>query len=162
MEPLMVTIMLWLSANFGLPANFSPPRLAFVSPSELVSRRYRPFLTVHAMTPASGRNRQITPASELPQVVALYSDRERAIYLPTGWQGRTPAEVSVLVHELVHHLQSTTGLKYPCPQERERLAYKAQDNWLHLFGLSLESEFQIDKMTVLVTTSCAFAEPEYQ
>jgi hypothetical protein len=65
----------------------------------------------------------------------------------------------VLVHELAHHMQSAAGLEYPCPQEREKLAYKAQDEWLHLFGRSLESEFQIDKMTMLVMTSCAFAQP---
>jgi len=160
MEPLLVTIMLWLSANFGLPANFDPPNLAFTSPSELTSRRYGPFLAAQITKPETEQRKATPPASEPPQVVALYSDIERTIYLPKGWRGRTPAELSVLVHEMVHHLQSTGGLKYPCPQEREKLAYAAQDKWLHLFGASLESEFQIDKMTVLVTTSCAFAEPE--
>ena len=159
MEPLLVTIMIWLSANFGLPANFDPPKLAFISPSELVSRRYGPFLAAQTARLATARRPQVAQATELPQVVALYSDIERTIYLAKGWQGHTPAELSVLVHELVHHMQSTAGIKYPCPQEREKLAYKAQDKWLHLFGVSLESEFQIDRMTMLVTTSCAFAEP---
>jgi Domain of unknown function (DUF6647) len=159
MEPLLVTIMIWLSANFGLPAKFDPPTLAFVPASELISRRYGPFLAAQTKRLATERRAQATSASELPQVIALYSDIDRTIYLPKGWRGRTPAELSVLVHELVHHLQSTAGLKYPCPQEREKLAYAAQDKWLHLFGVSLESEFQIDKMTVLVTTSCAFAQP---
>jgi hypothetical protein len=159
MEPLLVTIVLWLSANFGLPAIFDPPKIAFVAPSELISRRYGQYLSAQNTRALAERQPQAAPASELAQVIALYGIKERTIYLTKGWQGRTPAELSVLVHELVHHLQSSAGLKYPCPQEREKLAYEAQDKWLHLFGVSLESEFQIDRLTLLVTTSCALAEP---
>jgi hypothetical protein len=36
------------------------------------------------------------------------------------------------------------GLKHECPQEREKLAYEAQDRWLHLFGHSLETDFELD------------------
>jgi hypothetical protein len=32
------------------------------------------------------------------------------------------------------------GTAYECPAEREKLAYEAQDNWLHLFGRNLEAE----------------------
>jgi hypothetical protein len=42
MEPLLVTIMLWVSANLGLPANIDPPKVTFVSPTELISLRYAP------------------------------------------------------------------------------------------------------------------------
>jgi hypothetical protein len=34
---------------------------------------------------------------------------------------------------MVHHLQTVGGLKFACPQEREELAYKAQERWLELF-----------------------------
>jgi len=32
------------------------------------------------------------------------------------------------------------GAAYHCPAEREKLAYEAQDKWLHLFGRNLEAE----------------------
>src|SRR5260221_11569978 len=34
-----------------------------------------------------------------------------------GGKGRTPAELSILVHEMVHHFQNVLGLKHECPQE---------------------------------------------
>jgi hypothetical protein len=46
----------------------------------------------------------------------------KTIYLPKNWTGSTPAELSVLVHEMVHHLQGATKTKYECPQAREQLA----------------------------------------
>ncbi|MGZ8408903.1 MAG: DUF6647 family protein [Hyphomicrobium sp.] len=89
-------------------------------------------------------------------IVSVYEDKTRTIVLPVGWQGITPAELSILVHEAVHHLQNAAGLTYACPQEREALAYEAQEKWLSLFGRSLSSEFQIDGMTLLVNTKCLY------
>jgi hypothetical protein len=58
------------------------------------------------------------------------------------------------VHEMVHHLQNVGGLKYPCPDAREKPAYLAQDRWLRRFGLDLETAFGIDLFTVLVRSAC--------
>jgi hypothetical protein len=62
----------------------------------------------------------------------------------------------MLVHEMVHHLQNVGQLKFACPQEREKLAYKAQDGWLALFGSDLMQEFQIDPFSLLVKTNCFY------
>ena len=53
-------------------------------------------------------------------IVSVYDDKTKTIVLPVGWQGISPAELSELVHELVHHLQTVAGLTYACPQEAER------------------------------------------
>ncbi len=76
--------------------------------------------------------------------------------LPKGWAGRSHAELSVLLHELVHHIQTTAHLTYECPAAREKLAYAAQEKWLGLFNLSLASEFNIDPFTLKVATECAY------
>ena len=44
------------------------------------------------------------------ETVAVYDDATRTIYLAEGWSGATRAELSVLVHEMVHHLQSRAQL----------------------------------------------------
>ena len=90
-------------------------------------------------------------------VVALYDDQTKTIYLSDKWTGRTPAELSVLVHEMVHHLQNEAGTTYECPAEREKLAYEVQDKWLGLFGRNLEGEFEINGLALLISTSCAMA-----
>ncbi|SEP24022.1 hypothetical protein SAMN04490248_1493 [Salinihabitans flavidus] len=135
--PLLDTIVLWLAANFDLPAEAQVPALVNVAEADLVAMRYGPEATV-------------PPGL----VVAVYDDTARTIYLSDGWTGRTPAELSVLVHEMVHHLQAVAGMRFACPAAREVLAYEAQDAWLGLFGQSLEGAFGIDAASRLVGTVC--------
>jgi hypothetical protein len=151
-NPLLTAIVVWLSTNFGLPATFEHPRIEFVRSDHMAAFRYQSLL------PA--RNGQLSVANDHSdanhrrEVVAVYSDAHKTIYLPEGWTGRTAAELSILVHEMVHHLQNSAGTTYDCPRGREKLAYKAQSEWLQLFGRSLETDFDIDPMTLLVTTTC--------
>ena len=135
-SPLLVdTITLWLSVNFALPSPTHAPALVGLSSDELVAMRYGP-----------------GNAARAADVVAVYDDG--TIFLAKSWTGRTPAELSILVHEMVHHLQSSAGMRFACPGEREILAYKAQDAWLGLFGENLESAFGIDAAMIMVGTAC--------
>jgi hypothetical protein len=142
MDALLTTIALWLTANFALPATSAHPRIAIVPPTEIAARHYCP--SSQAAPSGSG------------QIVAVYDGAQATIYLPTGWTGGTPAELSVLVHELVHHLQKMANLAYECPAAREELAYAAQEKWLNLFGRSLASEFELDPFTVKARTVCGY------
>jgi Domain of unknown function (DUF6647) len=147
---LLTTIALWLSINFGLPANDEHPRVEFLPPTEIVALRHGSLV---------GRGLQAGNALGQPsprEVVSVYDNATRTIYLPKGWIGNTPAELSVLVHEMVHHLQNVGKLKFECPQEREQIAYKAQERWLNLFGRDLLRDFELDPFTLLVTTKCGY------
>ena len=135
--PLLDTIFLWLSANFDLPVPEHVPRLATLPEADLIAMRYGPEAQV-----------------ALGQVVALYDETRRTIYLSEGWSGQTPAELSVLVHEVVHHMQFASGQRFACLGERERFAYDAQKEWLALFGETLATAFDIDAATLLVGTVC--------
>jgi hypothetical protein len=138
-EMLLVAIGAWLGAEFGLPPMVRLPAI------ERSSRRLMTGLRYGATW---------SPLADSPDVIALYEEEAATIHLPEGWTGRTPAEMSMLVHELVHHLQSLGKIAYDCPEAREALAYRAQDRWLELFGSNLETDFQIDGLTLLVRTNC--------
>jgi len=131
MQELTMVIMTWLVASAGLPAAEQLPRVELVSMATMSTIR-QDRLDVHASC----------------------HDLDRTIYLGDGWSATSPADVSVLVHELVHHLQNVAGLTYPCAQARERVAYEAQDRWLELLGRNLVDEFELDPMTLLVRTRC--------
>jgi hypothetical protein len=145
MNALLTTIVLWLSLNFDLPANYEPPKVEFVNIADITSKQYAGVFASNT-TMGGGKNDR--------SVVAFYDSLERTIFLAEGWTGKTPAESSVLVHEMVHHLQNLTGQKYNCPEERERLAYQAQEKWLSQMGRSIHTEFQIDPFALLVKTRC--------
>ena len=153
MHSLLTVIVTWLSINFSLPALYEHPHVKMVSAAKMAAVRYS---RLGAMQPdrLAAEAGRLASADAGQDVYGMYDDVSRTIYLHEGWTGATPAEASVLVHELVHHLQNVGGLKYDCPQAREKPAYRAQMKWLELFGTSLEEEFQIDAMTILVRASC--------
>lgn len=137
MNALLTAIVTWLSINFGLPATYDHPAIERAPARLIAEMRY-------GTSDANGSR----------EVMAVYDDAETTIFLPEGWTGRTPAELSILVHEMVHHLQSLGGLTYECPASREKLAYAAQDAWLALFGQTLLAAFELDRMTLKVSTHC--------
>jgi hypothetical protein len=152
MQALLAAIVTWLSVNFSLPANYDLPAIEFATPMEIAKLRYGAFDSGRQGTVLTSPRSE--PAASASSVVSVYKDKDRVIVLPVGWQGITPAELSILVHEMVHHLQNVGKLTFACPQEREALAYKAQDQWLQLFGKDLAGEFELDGFTILVKSRC--------
>jgi Domain of unknown function (DUF6647) len=148
MNALLTAIVLWLSTNLGLPAIYDHPRVEFVPTGKILALRYGAVL---GSQPGMGAG---SSQSGQREVVAVYDSATKTIYLREGWTGGTPAELSVLVHEMVHHLQNAGNLKFECPQEREQSAYAAQERWLGLFGHDLLHDFEIDPFTLLVSTKC--------
>jgi len=146
-------IVIWLSTNFDLPRILIHPNIEIVPRAEIEALRYKGFLWLAPHDIAVESQRGPLGARE---VVAVYDDAMKTIYLPEGWTGTTPAEQSVLVHEMVHHLQTLGKLKYDCPPAREQLAYAAQDQWLRLSGLNLTDEFEIDAFTLAISTHCIY------
>lgn len=139
----------WLSSNFDLPANKDRPAIAFASRIELAKLRARELVSSQSFI---GNDGQLVQR----EVVALYDNHTRTILLPDDWGGTSPADQSVLVHEMVHHLQNLGKLKFDCLQGREKTAYLAQAKWLERFGLSLEKEFDVDMFTVLISSACMY------
>ena len=156
MDALLTAIVIWISASQGLPATFDHPRIERVASIEMEGLRYKRLLSGLQRTATAIQPQELS-FEKKRDVVSLYDDRTRTIYLSDKWTGRTPAELSVLVHEMVHHLQNQAGTTYECPAERERLAYEVQDKWLGLFGRNLEGEFEINGLALLISTSCAMA-----
>ena len=138
----------WLSQNFELPKSTELPSIEFATPEQMIRLRYKGLL------PDRMNGATATQKGFQREVVAIYDDTKRIIYLPLGWTGTTASERSVLVHEMVHHLQNLGDLKYACGGAREKLAYLAQGKWLDVHDLDLEKEFDIDMFTIVMLSAC--------
>lgn len=134
---LLDAVTMWLVANYGLAAAPERPELVAAPDAALVAMRY-------------GAGAEPRPG----EVVALYRDDLGTIFVSESWTGGSPAELSILVHEMVHHLQRASDMRFACPAEREVLAYRAQNDWLGLFGETLDTAFGIDPATLLAGTVC--------
>lgn len=146
---LLRAIVKWLSIEFQVPATDALPAIKFALPASIAT-------LLHAGT-LSDEPREATklPAGRR-DVVAAYCAQERTIYLARGWTGSTPVELSMLVHEMVHHLQHSGNLSYGCREEREEVAYAAQAKWLALFGRDMNVEFDLDRFTLAMLTTCLY------
>jgi hypothetical protein len=144
---LLDEILVWLSTNFDLPAITDRPAIEFVPKPTLAMIRAEERAPSEAFTYDANANRQ---------VVALYDSRMKTIFLPDDWTGTSTANQSVLVHEMVHHIQTVANLKFECPMAREKVAYFAQDKWLQRFGMSLEKEFEVDMFTIVISSACVY------
>ena len=85
MEMLLTTIVLWLSANYGLPAEPEHPRIEFVAPTKIVELRYRAFAVQQVQGAPSAQSGE-------RDIVSVYEDATKTIYLPSNWTANTPAE----------------------------------------------------------------------
>jgi hypothetical protein len=138
----------WLSSEYDLPLIQHMPDIVLAPANYMIDLRYR--------QPAASGGTAQSP-SELnghSQLVAIYDDDTETIFLPADWSGSTAGELSMLVHEMVHHVQNLAGLSFACAEEREKMAFAAQEKWLSLFGSDLAHEFDLDSMTLLVRTNC--------
>lgn len=138
--PLSVALAAWVSEATGLPMPGSMPNIRFAEPEDMPD-----LMSVIARTQGAAAGAEI---------VAFYDASRRIIYLPAGWTGSTPGELSILVHEMVHHAQASAGSRFACAAEREQEAYGAQTRWLQLFGTDLGREFGMDRVFLLVATTC--------
>ncbi len=83
-----------------------------------------------------------------------YADA-RAMYIPGmvildnySWDEEDPIQISLLVHELVHHAQLFSKRKYACADAKEYEAYTIQNKWLEKHGhRPFASQHWIDRMS---------------
>ena len=137
MDMLLVVLMAWTAVASGLPLAPVAPRIDYAPAAQLAAMRYG-----HEVSAADAT------------VVALYVPSIKTIFLQPEWDSRSPADVSVIVHELVHHLQQAAGQRFPCAEAGEKAAFAAQQRWLEQFDLDLESAFGIDGLTLFLRTRC--------
>lgn len=144
---LIVAIQTWLEAQFSVPMPDVIPNVRFVSEPE-IGRLHGSEFAPHAWSMVAKSD------DEERAIISVYVETTETIFLPIEWKGDSAAEISILVHEVVHHVQFHSGSSFACAAERERFAYEAQEIFLGYFATGLEQEFGLDGMTLLLLTSC--------
>jgi hypothetical protein len=153
MHALLTAIAIWLSASFELPHTDVMPDVEFVPAAEMTTLRTRALL---GTLPKNATPAAIQMHPNQSKVLATYDDVTRTIHLLEGWSEQSPADLSILVHEMVHHLQNMGGKRFDCVAARETMALEAQDRWLKQHGRSLQQDFEIDPFTQLASSLCIY------
>lgn len=122
----------WLDNNTDLPRRDSPPVVKWASKA--------------ALAQLSGSHN----AAFVETVRGLYDSEAVTIWLARPWSARSPDDVSVLLHELVHHRQAGAGQWFYCPGAQELPAYRAQEAWLAALGLELD----VNWIAIVLESGC--------
>ena len=143
--PIISLIGKFLSEKLEFPGPVRPPRVEFVSSQQIAIIRYRDLSAEPELLWFSGKPNALDMA---------YDNANGVIYLSEYWTGGSPAELSVLLHGLVNHTQREYGLTYACSQQREGVAFAAQEAWLKQFGQTLSDTFGLDEAAYMLSTQC--------
>ena len=119
----------WIDAASDLPRPSDPAKIVFADPHE------------------------VTEPSKMAAVIGnvprgLYAPETGEITLVLPWSAQDPHDVSVLLHELVHHRQNAKH--YYCEAAKEHTAYKLQKAWLAERHLTLD----VNWVAVILASSC--------
>lgn len=143
MEALMIALMVWASAHTGLPM----PQAENPLPEIRVLNQCQLDEVVWPNVPGCTYD---------PAITAVYDMEERVMYLLDTWRGDTLLDVSTVLHELVHHLQSVNEVEArPCVQAAyEAPAYETQFAFIEATGQDPLEVLGINDMRLITVTNC--------
>lgn len=126
---LLKDLNVWLDAETEFARRDQPPKIEVIGPARAEA--------LYGIADRSGG-----------RLRGLYDADSGTIYLTAPWSPGDPRDVSVLLHEIVHHRQA--GKHWYCEQAQEWRAYQIQAQWLN--------ERQIDDgfywPAILLQSSC--------
>jgi hypothetical protein len=120
----------WLDAQTDWHRREAPPRARLVSKWEAAARK------------------DATASYQRGRPRGLYDPERSEILLVRPWNPRNAEDVSILLHELVHHRQAPHH--WYCPAAQELPAYRLQEAWLTEQGLAIE----INWMAAVLDAGC--------
>jgi hypothetical protein len=136
MSELVAALLVWIAGQTGLAVP-PAPSVEFL-PREKISER------------AFGRRWQAGD-----DIRGLYDGKVATVFLLEGWDSAELRDRSILLHELVHHVQAFHGLRYECSARREREAYEMTVKWLRSLGVADPyALMDTDEYTIVAMSAC--------
>src|SRR5262245_1687534 len=137
MDSMIIAFISWIAARSNLVAA-DPPRIFFAPQQRIGEIYYRTSEPGNALQPR-----------------AVYDFRTATVFLHNRWRSSELYDQSVLLHELVHHLQARNKIKVPCQVAFERQAYELQVSWLREQGVKSPYAFMgTNELTIYVASEC--------
>jgi len=90
--------------------------------------------------------------------LALYLPNEKTILLYEDWNKYKKVDQSILLHELIHHMQHENNydkdMKFCGMPALEAQAYEMQNEWLKKYEMTLQKDLSISPSFLFVITQC--------
>lgn len=143
MDALVLAMMTWIASASGMPMPEQAPEVRHVSPYRLAS----------LAKPGGSAHPAYDPV-ETTGFLALYHAETGTVLLRDDWRIDDLRDRSILLHELVHHVQAHADRSYPCHGAKEREAYGLQAEWLEARGGDLFDLLGMNALGFYAATRC--------
>ena len=152
MIELVMSLMLWISTVTGWPVP-EPPTITYVDNGQEM------FLKSHDCDSKPNQPVCQTYDGTQSNILGLYHSVTGTIYLSRDFWPASTRDQSILLHELIHHMQYSRDYKYYkslCRGDIEKEAYDLQEKWLKQRGKTLLETIELGPLMRHILTRCEF------
>ena len=145
-----MSLMLWISTQTGWAVP-EPPTITYIENGKEM------FLMSHDCDGQPNQPICETYDGGETNILGLYHSLSGTIYLSKDFWWASTRDQSILLHELVHHMQYSRDYKYYkslCKGDIEKEAYDLQEKWLAIRGLDLGKTIDLGPLMRHVLTQC--------
>ena len=150
MTELIMALMLWISTATGWSIP-EPPNIIYIEDNN------RFFMLSHDCDSEPNQPICKTYDGKAANILALYNSSTATVYLHKDFWASSVRDQSILLHELVHHMQYSEDFKQYsklCKGDIEKEAYDLQEIWLKKKGRTLYNTIELGPLLRHVLTSC--------
>jgi hypothetical protein len=134
---MMSKMITWISVNTDMRP-CAPPVLRHATSDEIAAKWYGKI-----------------PGKQVIKVRALYEYPSATVYVSEDFDWSNLLDKSILLHELVHHMQHYNEVVFQCHAAAEPQAYELQAAWLEEQGEDDPWELmKVDRFTVYALSAC--------
>ena len=154
MVELVMSLMLWISTATGW-AIPEPPNITYIEDGRKL------FLMSYGCD--TEPNQDICKAytgENGATILALYNNETKTVFLNKDFWPTSTKDQSILLHELVHHMQYSRDYnlyRRKCQGEIEKEAYDLQEKWLANYGWTLQKTIDLGPLLRHILTNCDLA-----
>ena len=143
LKEIIVTLLIWISQNSSFeitnPNEYPLPVITFISQEE-----------IHFIV-----TKKDIKENTIFIIQAAYIPENNILYLPHDLKLDTLSFKSILIHELVHHIQNINDISYPCDGHTEKDAYNLEMKYLIQNGIEDPYEMMdLDPLSLVLITQC--------
>ena len=148
---ILVSMMIWISSITGLPIPDSLPTITYTDGYTMKRLLFGCDIDPKQY-PEICKNNE--PTNE--KTIGLYDHHKKVIHLNPYMNKYDPiVQNSVIVHELVHHMQFAANVPHRCFGELEKVAYETQDAYLIENGKKdIVTELDLSPLYLMMIYSC--------
>ena len=150
MTEIITALMLYISSITGWPIP-PPPNIQFINSSQqffMIANGCYEFPNIKVCETYDSRD---------DRIVALYNNITKTVMLNKDFWWFSTRDQSILLHELVHHMQYNSNyIKYKnmCRGTIEKEAYEIQRKWLAKYKRELFEVMNMNDLHYLIITTC--------